>query len=428
MNMLEEALDEKKEELNRIEAPAEIETLLRQALINRKRRWSFKPVAAAVIALLLFTYSFDTLAYYGKKFTGYDQTTMGSLKQLNEEGRGQGIGQSRTFSNGVEVTIDGIMFDENELVAFYKVHSSDGKLQDILNYNLPRLRVFGIKPMGYFNKGGHGVTVDDQTMTFLDTLEPPQFYEKWMRFDIEMVINKQVEVQSIRFTLDRNKAMKRTARMDLNAEARLGEYRILFDRLTASTMSSVLEGRIIPLTDAALKVFKAETAEASMEIPQLSFDVVSDLGEVSPFYGGQSVSGNDIRFSNRSDALPKDFKTLQIRNIRLDTMKLIDKTVDIGLGSKDLYIDDDLTIKRVYQDEGDTCIAVLSRGIPVIGFFEGKNQLDQINLKEFEHEAESSKPVLRVYRFKAAKGQLELSIKYIRYSKYSADTINISVE
>lgn len=112
MNDVEAALKDKKKELDGIEAPAELEARLRQALQGGKRRVVYKPVAAALIAVLLLTY-----------------------------GRGQEIGRSYTFSNGVEVTIDGIMFDENELVAFYKVHSSSGKLQDILNYNLPRLHV-----------------------------------------------------------------------------------------------------------------------------------------------------------------------------------------------------------------------------------------------------------------------------------------------
>lgn len=428
MNMVEAALKDKKEELDTIEAPVEMETMLRQALHGRRRRMTYKPVAAVLIAVLLFTYSFDTLAYYGKKFAGYDQVNMGSLKQLNEEGRGQDIGGSCTFSNGVEVTIDGIMFDENELVAFYKVHSSGEKLQDALNYNLPRLHVYGIKPGGYYFKGGQGFTVDDRNMTFVDTLESPMFYEKWMRFDVELVINKKTEVRSINFTLDRNQAVKRTVKMDLNAEARLGDYRILFDHLTASKMSSVLDGRIIALTEDALKVFKADTAETSMEIPHLKFDIVSDSGEASGFYGGQGVSGSNISFSSRSDALPGNFKILQIRNIRLETMKLVDKTVDVSINTKDMQIADDLVVKRVYMDGNDTCAIVSSRGIPIMGMFEGEKQLEQVNPEAFEREAESARPVERIYMFKGTGGKLKLMVKDIRYTNYSTDTVNIPIK
>jgi hypothetical protein len=429
MNTLEAALKEKKEELDRIEAPAELEARLRQALYGRKRRMTYKPVAAVLIVVILLTYSFDTLAYYGKKFAGYDQMTTGSLKQLNEEGRGQDIGKSCTFSNGVEVTIDGIMFDENELVAFYKVHSNSGKLlEEVLNYKLPRLHAYGIKPGGYFFTGGQGTSVDDRNMTFVDTFQPPVFYEKWMKFDVELIIDNKMEAHSINFTLDRNQAMKRTVKTDLNGEARLGDYRILFDRLTASTMSSVLDGRIMALTDDALKVFQAESTEASVEIPRLSFDIVSDNGETSRFSGGSlSASDNDISFSSRSDALPGKFNTLQIRNIRMDTMKMVDKTVDVSVDIKDLRIADDLMVKQVYREGNDTCVVVSSRGIPVAGLFEGEKQLEQLNPEAFDREAESTQQVERVYRFKGTGSNLKLGVKFIRYSRYSADTVDIPV-
>lgn len=427
MNTVESALMHKKEELDSMKAPAEMEALLRQALKGRKRHVVYKPAAAILIAALLITYSFDSLAYYGKKFTGYDQIAVGSLKQLNEEGRGQEINKSCTFSNGVEVIIDGIMFDENELVAFYKVHSS-GKLQDILNYNLPRLHVSGLKPGGYNFTGGQGKIADEQNMNFMDTMEPPAFYEKWMRMDVELIIDKRTEIRSIDFTLDRNQAMKRTTRMDLSAVASLGDYKISFDRLTASTMSTVLEGRIVPATDAGLKTFNAETTEASMEIPQLRFDIISDSGKVSQFYGGQSSSNNDISFSSTSDALPKDFKTLQIRDIRLETMKLVDKTVDAGPDTKDIKICYDLILKRVYQDGDEIFAVVSSSGIPVMGLFEGDKQLEQVNPEALDLEAKSENPVERVYMFKGTGDNLKLQIKYIRYSTFSPDTIDIPVK
>lgn len=428
MDRLETELIKKREEWDRVEAPAEMQSRLRHALERKKRRIIYKPVAAVLIAVLLLTYSFDALAYYGKKFTGYDQVALGSLKQLNEEGQGQTIGKCLNFSNGVEITVDGIMFDENELVVFYKVHSSRGNLLGALNSDLPRLHLYGLKPGGYHSTGGHGLVVDDRTMTFVDTLEPPRFYEKWMRLSVELGTGSQMEDSSINFTLDRNLAMKRTVKLDLHSEAKLGEYNILFEGLTASTMSTVIEGRIIPLTGAAMKAFKAETAEADMEIPHLHFNIVSDTGEISQFTSGQSVSGSDISFDSKSDALPRNSKTLQIRNIRFDTMKQVDKTVNVELDTKNLRLADDLTIKRVYRDGTGTCVVIASRGVPVVGLFEGDKQLEQVNSRELDPEAESTVPVERIYRFNGTGSNLELAVKYILYSKYSADTVNIPVK
>lgn len=427
MDMLETALKNKKEELDGMKAPEELEVCLRHALQDKKRRMYYKPVAAVLAAVLILSYSFDAIAYYGKKFIGYEQMTVGSLKELNEEGRGQEINRSCTFSNGVVVTVDGIMFDENELVAFYKVSSSTGKLQDLMDRGLPTLRLNGIKPMGYFSRGGQGLIVDDRNMTFVDTLEPPEFYEKWMSLDVELKVDKKMEVQKIDFTLDRNKAMNRIAKKDLNVEAKLGDYRIIFERLTASTMSSVLDGRILPLKESGLEAFKAETVMDSIRIPHLRFDIVSDNGEVSQFNGSQSASDEAITFSSTSDALPKDFKTLQIRNIRFETMAMVDKTVDVGPDTRELKVADDMAVKQVYKEGADVCVVISSRGIPVLGLFAGDKQLEQVNPDAYDREAESAAPVDRVYRFKDTGGDLKLSVKLIKYLTYSKDTIDIPV-
>lgn len=439
-NMVEAGLLKKGEEYKHIEAPEEMEIRLRQALQGRKGKISFKPVAAALLALLLFSYSFDTLAYYGTKFMGYDKLTLGSLKQLNEEDQGQKIGESRTFSNGVTVTIDGIMFDENNLVTFYKVQSNgEESLMDILGHNLPRLHAYGIKPGGYYSTYGHGIYVDDHNMTFVDTLKAPGFFEKWMKFEISLLIDNKWEQQTINFTLDRDKAAQRTAKLALNSEAKLGDYRIIFDNLSATTMSTVLSGKIVALTDDALSLFDAKNAEASFEIPTLHFDIISDKGEVCQFSGNQSVSGSDIRFSSNSDALPKDFKSLVIDNIRLESIKLVDKTIEISKATKDMQISEDLIIKEVYQDDNITNLVLISRGIPVVGLFDGDMQMEQINSEEFSNPGldtmdESTQPTEIVYSFKNIDNanktdwKLELSVKYNRYTKYSRDIINIPIE
>lgn len=437
MDRIEEALRDKKAEIEKIEAPAEMEQLLKQALQGRRRKTRSRAAVAVLIALLIFTYNFDVLAYYGKKFAGYDHITIGALSKLNEEGRGQQIGKSCLFSNGAEVTIDGIMFDDNELVVFYKIYCTGGKLEEVLGTNLPQLHINGIKPFGYHSTGGTGIFIDDRSMSFIDTMEPPRFYEKWLEIDIRMRIGNKVETKSVRFTLDRSKAMERTARMDLRAEAILGDYRILFDEFSASAMGTQVSGRIIPKTDAALEAFMPETAEKSMEIPHLGFDIISDIGKVRQFSGGQSASDARITFTARYDALHEGFKTLQIRNIRLESMMMEDKAIDVSIGVKDIPVLEDLILNSVYIDGEELCISISSRGIPVIGLFSGGEQLSQVDLDGFELEAESQEPVERVYRFRpeadadlngvAAEG-LELRIKGIRYVRFSTDTIDIPVD
>lgn len=264
----------------------------------------------------------------------------------------------------------------------------------------------------------------------------------------------------VNFTLDRSRAMERTARLELNAEAVIGDYRIVFDELTASTMSSVLKGRIIPQSDEAMERFNPRTAEGSMEIPHLEYDLVSDEGKVMRFSGGQSASGGNITFDGKGDALPEDFKTLQIKNIRIETAKLVDKVVVVNADTKGMQVSEDMTINSVYRDGQEICVSISSRGIPVIGLFTQEQQLEEINVEEFELEAKSVEPVERVFRFKASvEGEedastgsidntsseesegdtvaeaigngtdsLELHVKFIRYTDISPDTIDIPVD
>jgi hypothetical protein len=433
VDRIEEALNDKKAEIEDMEAPVEMEQLLKKALQGRRKKIGYGPAAAVLIAVLIFTYNFDALAYYGKKITGYDHMTVGALSRLNEEGMGQEIGKSCLFSNGVEITIDGIMFDDNELVVFYKAHHSGGKLQEILGSNLPRLHISGIKPFGYHGRYGKGTFIDDNTMTYIEAMESPRFYEKWLEIEISMIIGNKTETQSVRFVLDRTKAMKRTAKLTLKAEAGLGDYKVIFDEFTASAMSSQLNGRIIPQTDAARKAFMPETAEGSTGIPYLEFDIVTDIGKVTQFSGGMSVCDGSITFTERSDALPEGFSTLQIRNIRMDSLKLVDKAVDLDMDTEGIFVTEDLIVNRVYRDGTDLCLSVSSRGIPEIGLFSGEEQLEQVNYDELELEPESAEPAERVLRFRengetADHAGLKLEVKFIRYTTITADTVDIPAE
>lgn len=51
-------------------------------------------------------------------------------KQLNQLGKGQTIGKSHTFSNGVSLTLDYVMLDENQLLLFYTIYDPIGHVDD----------------------------------------------------------------------------------------------------------------------------------------------------------------------------------------------------------------------------------------------------------------------------------------------------------
>ncbi|RYD05781.1 hypothetical protein N752_07765 [Desulforamulus aquiferis] len=92
LNNIEELLKKRKDQLDQLEVPEELETKLRSALVKSKkpriRGWAIR-VAVACLAVLVISYNFSTFAYYGKSLVGYDNVMNGALKELNELGKGR---------------------------------------------------------------------------------------------------------------------------------------------------------------------------------------------------------------------------------------------------------------------------------------------------------------------------------------------------
>ena len=82
MKGIEKMLSRKKEEIFMVEAPEEMEDCLKSALQKKRRRFPKGAIAAAFVAALILAYSFDSIAYYGKKFMGYDFMRYGNLREL----------------------------------------------------------------------------------------------------------------------------------------------------------------------------------------------------------------------------------------------------------------------------------------------------------------------------------------------------------
>lgn len=425
MKELEELLRDKKEELLSIEVPEEMEECLRNALDNRKKRIPKSAVAAAVIAVLLFAYSFDSLAYYGRKFIGYDNVTYGSLKELNEEGKGQEINKSCFFSNGIEVTLDGILFDDNELIAFYKIKSTKEKLEDYkYNYSM---HLTGINPMGYSFKSGQSDFRDDYNYVCIAWFEPPAFYEKWMKLKVSLRIDGKEEERTISFTLDRNKAMKKTIEKKLDGKVNIGDYEVYFDKLTASSLSTYVKGKMKVSENNSIE--EDILSKYSQNLRFIDFEIVTDLGEKLYLTGTSVEDSNDgILFSKNGDALPKTFNSLEIKNIRLEDYRIMDKTFDVSVETKNLIVDDEVIVKEIYHEGEDTCIVVSSRDIPLIDVVVGDEDMGILNYKHFKDAPNTEEPIERIFRFAGKATDFKLQFKSMLNCMYTDETISIPVD
>lgn len=470
---IEDVLYEQKLKIDNIHAPLELEDRLKEALdiseklnsedtseisdgsypsyrydtanrTNKSFKWSKGFIAALITLVLIFSYSYDTLAYYGKRIIGYDKVVYGSVEALNEEGAGQEINKSHTFSNGVTVTLDGIMFDENELVAFYKVQSKNTKLEDTNLF----MRIDGIRPLGYHPSGGAGTLIDDYTQMWVHSFQAPKIYEKWLSLEINMTADRKSETGKINFTLDRSKAMKRVAKQEIGKGIELEGLRINFLSLTASRLSTNIEGTMEPIPDSG-----QDHTEYSFENhPSLRFDIFVDDKYYSTAYAGVNFA-NKAEFSSEALGLPAEFKDIDIRNIRLVREEMVDKNQIITLNTKDLVIADDLLIREVYQDRDKICLKAVSRGIPIMGLEINGEQASGEN-DAYSNLSESREPVERVYQFQPmikvqdrgadlgkgthtngdadlgsdSSGNMKLMVKLINYARYSKESIPIIIK
>lgn len=405
MKDIEDVLKSERSEWDKIEAPADLENRLRSSLDN-------------ITLILMFSYSYDTLAYYGMKIMGYETIVHGSIQELYEEGAGQEIYRSYESGSGVEVTLDGIMYDENELVAFIKVESSHLKVDEITLL----MEINGLRPIRYPAQGGRGLEIDDTTQVWVHSFEAPAFYEKWLSLNLNIITPGGSEQGSIDFTLDRRKAMKRMVRQYISAvPVELENLKIDFHSLTASRLSTTIEGVIT--TQAA-----ADTRAIgdSYERPSLRFDVYVDDNLYDTAYVGLSPAG-EKDFSAEIMGLPADFQSIDFRNFRLVRMEIIDRAVEIGEDTRNLSLHEDLIITRVFGEGGHTIVGVRSRGIPIMGLFSGDKQLQAVEGSSYSNLPEEPQAVERLYRFEGWGEELTLRFKAINYLKYTKDTTIIDV-
>lgn len=436
MTDIERELYAEKEKIDRLTAPADLEARLRSALQDpvdsyragsyghRRRRLRLLIAAAATLVLVLI-YSYDSLAYYGRMVLGYETVVTGNIGALAEQGAGQEIARSHRFSDGTQVVLDAIMFDETELVAFYKVSRPNiGSEHDTL-----LLEIDGIRPMPYMAASGTGQLLDDDTMIWAQSFEVPAFYEKWLTLNMTLIRGGKAETGAIPFALDRGKAIKRMIRQPIDTDIAVDGFRIHFASVTASRLNTVIDGTIEPPAG-AMDGGKYRDADP-MNPFSLEYDIYIDGELYSTGYAGASPF-NPSGFSSASMGLPAAFGTLEINDIRLVRMVLTDRSVPISAQARNVKIADDLILEEVVQEEtahGSSVITlkIASCGIPILGLFDGDRQL-LADMESYAKLPESSTPVSRAYRFHGTSKDLRLVVKAVNYSRFAASGIPIVLE
>ena len=218
MGEIETMLKRVGEKFNQIDPSPEMEARLYQALENYQKRkrtgkiW-FPKVAVLILTLFLLVSQIDTFAYYGKKLLGYDQVMTGTLKELNELGSGQTIGKSYTFKNGISVTLDGIMLDDNQMIVFYTIKDPQGAVDDFYLHHSMSLK--GLFKEYQMHNGQGNMNEEKTEMKNMFRFQTPLFFEKKLKLSFSLGEGAQREIGEIPFTLDWTKAMGHTIKKPL---------------------------------------------------------------------------------------------------------------------------------------------------------------------------------------------------------------------
>lgn len=358
LDNLERLLSEEKERFEKIEMPNDIEDRLRLELektpVKKKRRFHLKAVAILIMVMLL-GYNIDTLAYYGKKLLGYDTVMNATLQQLNELGKGQLIGKSHIFSDGVSVTLDGVMLDDNNLIMFYTLEDPNRNVEDV-NSRID-VKITGFKgPMGY---GGQGETDSEGKIQrwVYSTDRAPKFYENNIGLEIDYTPEgKGIEKGEIEFELDRNEAVGKSLTIPINKKVELKENSIIIDTMVASPTVTIVNGQIQNLLELGWDKIIGErfmTQDIDMSLYADGIELPIQGSSISTDMSGMNY---DIRFG----ALPPKVKSLELKLTSFLSTHEVYEIISIETGGEKTaeILGQELIINDVYEQNGNTYVNI----------------------------------------------------------------------
>ncbi len=357
MNKIEIILRNRKDDLANIEVPSELEGRLRKALDNKivvkRRKFIGLRIVAVSLIILLLGYNFDTLAFYGKKIMGYDDIMNGTLKELNELGQGQIIDKSYTFKNGITIILDGIMIDDNQLLAYYTIQAPKGNVNEIVT----RVKLEGL--IGeYTLQSGQGEMNDEETiMKNIQSIDPPYFFEKTLHFKFQLLEDGKAERGEIKFKLDRDKAMGHILKKNINKSIQIGKTKIHFDSILASPTRTSIKGSI----QSIIELVKDEINSERLRPNELELKLIANGKEIPSQSSGMRTGIKGITFEKNYGPLPKNLKSLKLKLVSFSSDHDVNKMVDLKKDSlnQSYYINgQEIVVNKIYEQNERTLINI----------------------------------------------------------------------
>ncbi|SHJ61938.1 protein of unknown function [Geosporobacter subterraneus DSM 17957] len=376
----------------------------------------------------LISYNFDTLAFYGKRILGFEELMWGTLKDLNELGEGQPVNESYTFGNGVTVTLDGIMVDDNQLLAFYTVKDPSGKV-DQANFNpVAYGGLFG----RYMMHSGQGIINEDNSeIRNINSYEPPKAFEKTLKFYFPLKYGDIYEEGMIAVKLDRQKAMGFMIKDKIRQTITIDGTHIHFDTITATPTQTVITGSVGSKFDLVKEAVSGERTRV-----QVLTELYADGIKIEQTGSSMSTSLEGITFKVRFDALPKGVKKLEIKLTEMTKTKDIHTAVVLkdGMETEKLEVEgQEVLIKGVRTEGSNTYVTIDTREDIIFRkiYLEADGEefpLEKMMEERLEKLVTGEIRRERILHFKGNGESMKLLFKRICYTQAYHKGIEISVQ
>lgn len=441
LKKIEELFNAQKTQLDKIEVPDELEARLRSALAGERKNYKPQPfyqryitqikVAVVLIFTLLIGFNYDVIASYGKQLFGYDQVMDVTLKDLNNLGKGQLIEKSHTFANGVLLSVDYVMLDENQLLLFYTVKDSNGDVTNAIQPFMTLKSFLGESRM----QNSQGLLNEEGTeVKYIASFEPPSLLARKLTLNFALDgqsqgVNTPAEIS---FDLDRSKAMGHTLKKELMQSVKVDETNVKFESILASPTQTVIKGSAQSIFGLALDTISGECFRPK----ELNLKLVANGKEVEWRGGGMSTDMKGITFHANFDALPAPLTELKLELVSFSADHDVNKQYDLDKKGEKQVLDilgQKVEINEVKDNGKETFITITSAENLVLTkvylIADGKQvSLEETVDDQYEKSSDGLVTHQRTLRFLDTGEDLRLDVQRMSYTRDYNEIVDIPLD
>lgn len=435
MTKIEELLNRKQGQINQLQPPMDLEVRLMGALQKARsgrkvHRSQQLKIAALLIMVVLGSWQSDTLAYYGKKLIGYETVMDLNLQELNELGKGQSINKSYRFDNDIQITLDGILMDDNQLLTFFTISDPGGDVADIDVG--PELVMQGKRGSYNLNYAQGQINDAGTEIKYMASFAPPGFLDNKLKFCFSVLASGGPETAQIPFTLDRDKAMGHTLKRNLDWTIAVDGEKIRVQSITATPTVTVIKGVVQTPLELAWDQVKGERIRPN----GVSISLIANGHPLTTQSSGMSTDFRGITFHQEFEPLPAKLESLQLRVESFKADHDVDTTVPISRSDENQRVvikGQSIMIEEVRQDGQDTFLTLTTEEGVVLTRVHLVADGQRLSLEETtddKYNKTSHGEVMhtRTLHFLGAGQEMSLDIQRMIYEEKCEETLEIPLD